>query len=259
MGALHRPDPTAGLIRPAKEAPRDRILFDGKALIGPDATINELGALVAALEADPSEIPVSRATRIALLLTALLGFRALEVSSLEWASVSLDGDAPSLTVTTSKTKAGLRTLPLPVSAVNVFAELKTVARKAAIYVFPAEEGAKRRAHMHPESLSRAFARACAKLKIEGVSVHDLRRTCLSGLCELGHESVAGRIAGHAARDVMGRHYDRSSRLEPMRAALSGWSDVVFDAAERHRSKKNETADNPADTGGNKQEVESAVG
>ena len=87
-------------------------------------------------------------------------------------------------------------------------------------------------HMHPESLSRAFARACDRLGIADASTHDLRRTCLSGLIELGHESVAERIASHAPRHVLGRHYDRSSRMEAMRAGLEAWSQAVDSARDR---------------------------
>ena len=46
IGAL---DPTAGLSRPAKEAPGDRVLFDGAVLVGPDPRVNEVGPLVEAL------------------------------------------------------------------------------------------------------------------------------------------------------------------------------------------------------------------
>jgi integrase len=99
-------------------------------------------------------------------------------------------------------------------------------------LFPAELGAKRAKHLHPESLSRAFARACARLGIADASTHDLRRTCLSGLIELGHEAVAERIAGHVPRHVMGRHYDRSTRAEAQRAALTAWSEAVDAAAWR---------------------------
>jgi integrase len=86
--------------------------------------------------------------------------------------------------------------------------------------------------MHPESLSRAFARICERLKIADVSTHDLRRTCLSGLNELGYEGLAERIAGHVPSTVMGRHYDKSKRLTPMLEALEAWSAVVDDAAQR---------------------------
>jgi integrase len=233
-GVVAAIDPTAGLAKPAKESPRDRVLFDGRVLVGPDAETNELGNLVAALGAEPAQIPVSRPTRIALDLTLRMGFRALETCSLEWRAVSLDGEAPSLSVTTSKTSAGLRTLPLPRAAVELLHEQKAASRKDAVYVFPAEDRSKRAKHMHPESLSRAFARACARLKIAGASTHDLRRTCLSGLIELGHEAVAERIAGHVPHHVLGRHYDRSSRLEAMRAALEAWSEAIDSAHARFR-------------------------
>ena len=94
-------------------------------------------------------------------------------------------------------------------------------------------GSKRALHLHPESLSRAFARTCAQLGIAGASTHDLRRTSLSGLAELGHEGVAGRIAGHRGSSVMAVHYDRSRRLAAMRTALLEWSSTI-DAARRAR-------------------------
>jgi len=235
-GVIGSVDPTAGLTRAAKEEPRDRILFDGKVLVGPDPSVNELGRLVTALTADPSPVPVSRPTRIALLLTLRLGLRALEACSLEWRAVTLGGDAPIVSVTRSKTSAGLRTLPLPPAAVGELRQLREGAGKSAAYLFPAEPSAKRAQHLHPESLSRAFARTCARLGIAGASTHDLRRTALSGLAELGHEGVAGRIAGHRGVGVMAVHYDRSKRLDAMRAALATWSAAIDDAAERAKTE-----------------------
>ena len=160
----------------------------------------------------------------------------LETCSLEWRAIDLDGDAPSVSVTSSKTKAGLRTLPLPKASAEILRELRGGAAKGANFVFPAEPGAKRAKHMHAESLSRAFARACARLEIAGASTHDLRRTCLSGLMELGHDTVAERIAGHVPRHVLGRHYDRSSRLDAMRAGLEEWAQAI-DAARVRSSEE----------------------
>ncbi len=231
-GLIGAADPTVGLSRPAKEAPRDRILFDGRVLVGPDPKVNELGRLAAALLAEPSPVPVSRPTRLALLLTLSMGFRALETCSLEWRAINLDGDTPTVAVTASKTRAGLRTLPLPKKAVKILEELRKGAGKGVGFVFPAEKGATRAKHMHAESLSRAFARACARLDIAGASTHDLRRTCLSGLMELGHDNVAERIAGHVPRHVLGRHYDRSSRLDAMREGLEEWANAIEVARER---------------------------
>ena len=149
-GLVTSADPTSGLSKPAKEAPRDRILFDGRILVGPDPKLNETGRLVDALISDHTPIPVSRPTRLALMLTLIMGFRAVETCSLEWRAINLDGDAPTATVTTSKTSAGLRTLPLPAVAVGFLRELKGEAGKGAKFVFPAEEGSRRAAHMHAE-------------------------------------------------------------------------------------------------------------
>jgi integrase len=238
-GLLDIADPTAGLSRPVKESPRDRILFDGRVLVGPDPSVNELGILVGALQDDDFRARATRSTRIALLLTVIMGFRALEVCALERRAVNLDSAGPTVTVTRSKTRAGLRTLPLPGLAVDLLSELP--AGRGGAFLFPAEEGSRRTAHLHPESLSRAFARTCERLGIEGATLHDLRRTCLSGLIELGHEAVAERIAGHTPRHVLGRHYDRSARLEPMRAALEAWAQSVLfassNAAEAHENSQ----------------------
>jgi integrase len=229
-------DPTAGLANPAREVPRDRILFDGGTLIAPDPRTNETGQLTCALITEPSPVPVSRSTRLALMLTLLLGLRVSETSSLEWRGILLDGDSPTVSVLRSKTKSGLRTLPLPRAAVAILTELRAQSGQGAIYVFPGADGAaaaaRRTPHLHPESLSRGFVRACVRLRIDGASAHDLRRTVLSALVELGHEGVAERIAGHAPRHTFGRHYNRSSQLGAMRLALEAWSAAVDDARAR---------------------------
>jgi integrase len=239
-GLITVADPTQGLTRPVKEAPRDRVLFDGQVLVGPDARTNEIGALMGALNAKPRPVQISDATRVALLLAILFGFRASEVCALEWRGVSLDREVPTISVTKSKTKAGQRTLPVPPNARELLREHQGRSRGGEKFLFPAEDGARRTEHLHPESLSRAFARACARLGIDGAVLHDLRRTALSGIIELGHGAVAERIAGHAATSVIGRHYDRSDRIQAMALALSDWSDAIRWAEEHHH--RSEVAD-----------------
>ena len=225
-------DPTDGLARPVKESPGERILFDGAVLVGPDPRSNEIGKLASGLNAEASPLPADAETSVAIMLTLRLGFRALEVSALEWRAVDLDAQPPTVTVTRSKTKAGLRTLPLPTAAAADLRRLRAVAPKGATFVFASAAGAGRAPHLHPESLSRAFTRCCAHLGIAHASAHDLRRTCLSGLAEMGHSGVAERIAGHIPRGVFGRHYDRSRQLEAMRVALEAWSGAIDAAAKR---------------------------
>lgn len=243
-GLIELADPTAALMRPAKERPRDRVLFDGHLLRGPDASSNELGLLVQSLKEGDRHVQAAKPARIAILLTLIMGFRALEVCGLEWSALNLESPDPAVTVTRSKTKAGLRTLPLPRLAVELLCDLRKTSALRGTYVFPAERRSRRAVHMHPESLSRAFTRTCGPdhLNIERVTLHDLRRTCLTGLIELGHEEVAGRIAGHSPRHVLGRHYDRSTRLEPMRAALEAWAGALEQAAARSRQSAAENFD-----------------
>ena len=78
-----------------------------------------------------------------------------------------------------------------------------------------------------------MARAADVLGLESVTLHDFRRTCISGLSELGFEGIAPRIAGHARKDVTGRHYDHSRRMPAMRAALMAWEAAVLDAHTRY--------------------------
>jgi integrase len=228
-------DPTTGLKKPAKDSEGERILFDGSLLTpreNPNSKLNELGVVAAALMDDGSSRTDGKPSRLALMLALRMGFRALEVCALEWSAITRDGETPTLTVTRSKTKAGRRTLPLPRAAVDILSGLKKKAKKGATYVFPADAGSARAEHIHPESLSRAFARISDRLKIVDVSTHDVRRTCLSGLNELGYEGLAERIAGHVPSTVMGKHYDKSKRLTPILLALEAWSAAVDAAMNR---------------------------
>lgn len=224
-GLISIPDPTDGLTRPAKEKPRSRVLFDGAVLVAPNPEVNELGAILGLLDANPSPIRLEEGTRLALHLVILLGLRAEECCALEWSAVALDRSPATISVTRSKTKAGHRTLPLPDIAADMLRKWRGNAKRTG-FCFPAARAQGRAAHLHPESLSRAFARICKRLGIQGATLHDLRRTCFSGLNELGHGSVAERIAGHVGNSVMARHYDRSDRLEAMHAALTAWASAV---------------------------------
>jgi integrase len=219
--------------RPAKEQARERVLFDGRVLRDMiDPELNETGRLITALMSADGPGP-DRGTRAALLLGLMLGMRAGEIAALEWSAVRLYDPMPVIVIVSGKTKAATRTLPLPPQAVAILRALKAAANGKGRYVFPARSGAGRTAHLHAESLSRAFSRLCASLKIDGAILHDLRRTCLSGLVEItGDETLAERIAGHKGKSTLSRHYDKSKRLEPMLAALSAWTGTLDAAAAR---------------------------
>ncbi|GLI93386.1 tyrosine-type recombinase/integrase [Methylocystis echinoides] len=234
--------PVAELGRPAREAARDRVLFDGRVLVDHlDRDRNEVGALAVAL-AGGGKFRTAPETRAALSLALVLGIRVGEAAALQWSAIHLDDDPPTLRIIKGKTKAAVRTLPLPGQAATLLRTLKARTGGGA-YVFPATpakrgsgRGEGRAPHLHPESISRALARIFEKLKIKAAVEHDLRRTCLSGIVELtGDDGLAERIAGHAGKTTLTRHYDQAKRLAPMLNALQQWADAVDDAAERRKA------------------------
>lgn len=236
-------NPADGLEKPVAEESRERVLFDGDLLQDlRRPVLNELGLLALALVENRPAIPVRADARAALRLCLILGLRAGEAAALETSEVRLDDPVPVLTVTASKTKAGLRTLPLPRQAVELLRPA-VAAANGGRFLFPARDGARRSGHLHAESITRAFARLIEVLRIEHVTPHDLRRTCITGLGELGFEGLSGRIAGHAAKNVTAKVYDRGRRLNPMLAALQTWADSI-DAAMMRAAAEVSTDANP---------------
>lgn len=243
-GVYNRESPAAALKRPASERARARVLFDGvvlKPLPGEGGDAGEVGRLAAALTDAEAPGP-DRSTKAALLLALMLGLRAGEVAALPWAAVRLDDQIPTLTVARGKTQAATRTLPLPPQAVGFLRGLKATAGKNARHVFPARSDGGRAEHLHPESMTRAFARLADRLGIKEATLHDLRRTALSAIVELtGDEALAERIAGHKGKSTLARHYDRSQRFAPMLDALTQWADAIDAAAARARASAEEAA------------------
>jgi integrase len=238
-GYLRSPSPAADIESPVSEVPRERILYDGVVLkprADEDGDTTELGRLVLALTDADAPGP-DRATRAAILLALMLGMRAGETASLTWPAVRLDDEPPTLTITKGKTKAATRTLALPPQAVALLRSLKATSR-ASKFVFPSRVGDGRAEHLHAESLSRAFSRLCVRLGIKAATLHDTRRTAFSGIIELsGDEGLAERIAGHAARTTMGKHYDKSKRLDDMLTALKAWANAIDEARDRAESAR----------------------
>ena len=225
-GVYTAQSPAADLTRPAKEEARQRVLFDP--IVYPSKQrpkLNETGAIVVAARSDEQ---LGEETRAAIYLSLALGLRASEVASVERTALQLDAEIPSIDIVKSKTGAGVRAIPLPTQAVELLRTLLDDSDARRKYLFPARNGAKRAGHIHPESLSRAFARLCARLNIEHATFHDLRRTVITGLGELtGDDTLAKRIVGHkdeTSRSTLAKHYDRSRRMKAMLAPLQQWAD-----------------------------------
>jgi integrase len=220
--ALVDASPVQLLYRPGgKEKPRERALSEA-----------ELGAFLANLEGALLDRQDTRRVAPVLRLLLLTGQRRGELALARWRDVTLDGEAPVWRIPAEHSKTGApHTVPLSPAAVAQFRALKKLAGSS-VYVFPTEDG---KAAADPKLITRSVARnlkrfttAAAKLDppvtLEPFTVHDLRRTCRTGLARLkvSHD-VAERVLNHKL-PAMRAVYDQHEPLEEMRAALVKWAE-----------------------------------
>jgi integrase len=179
----------------ANEGSRERIL-----------TPTEIRALWAALAADPfSEV-------IRLLL--LTGQRRVEIGKLTWSEV----DREMIVLPAARTKNS-RQHEVPLSRQALAMLERQPRRNATDFIFGG----------WGFNWTKGKAKLDRRLRIAPWTLHDLRRTCATGMAELGiqpHviESVLNHVSGHKA-GVAGI-YNRSKLIEPMREALQRWADHV---------------------------------
>ncbi len=98
-----------------------------------------------------------------------------------------------LTIRKKNTKRKLATRTIP-----IIEELRTILthyypEAGVIYLFPGRGSA----HMHPDSASKIFQRACEKVGIDGASTHSFRRTALTQMSDNNIPlRVIAEVSGH---------------------------------------------------------------
>ncbi|MEO8340379.1 MAG: tyrosine-type recombinase/integrase [Nitrospirota bacterium] len=201
--------PVKLLYRPGgKEKSRERTLTD-----------TELNALL-------SLQPPERWERFhhAINLLLLTGLRRSEMALGSWKEI----DFPNAlwVIPGERTKPG-KAHAVPLSD-WVIEELRALKREAegSPWLFPSEEDHKKPAD--PKLLTRNMARAQSRFQkqhsIGGFTLHDLRRTCRTGLSKLKVQPhVAERVLGHAQEKIAGT-YDLHDYLEEKREALEKWAE-----------------------------------
>lgn len=189
---------------PAKEIPRDRVL-----------NAEEIGVFWTELDA----AKMSEAARIALRLLLATGQRRGEVVRATWAEFDLDG--ATWEIPASRTKSGRpHGVPLSEMALDFLASAKTLSVGSA-WVFPSPRGDQ---PMAPAAVSHALHRNISHFQIATFTPHDLRRSCASGLAELGFDRITiAKILGHADGSITGRHYDHYDRWPERTLALDAWA------------------------------------
>ncbi len=147
-------------------------------------------------------------------LILVLGQRKTEVSDMAWPELDLDRSL--WLVPAERMKHGkTHMVPLPELALGIIRERPQTSE----YVFPS-----------PVNLDRPFrslGRAAKEVKtLSGIvdfRSHDLRRTCGSGITELGFSRfIMDRVLGHLEAGI-GARYDRYGYLKEKAAALTAWA------------------------------------
>jgi integrase len=199
-------DPASGIAKPAREVSRDRVLDD-----------RELAAIWHA--AGVMGWPWSPFVR----LLVLLGQRRSEVACLRWQD--LDLEAGVWRMPGEVTKMGRpRELPLPSAAVEIIAGLPRI--EGSTLVFPANRAG---SHRPISGYSKMKRRLDQLSGVTGWRLHDVRRSCATGLQRLGvrlevTEAVLGHVAG--SRGGIVGVYQRHEFLPEQRVALERWAEHV---------------------------------
>ncbi|MDB5392906.1 MAG: putative prophage integrase, partial [Rhodospirillales bacterium] len=202
-----RTTPVQLLFRPGgKEKARQRTLTD-----------KELGIFLA----DPQACTrYERLSRVMMVLL-LTGQRRGELTLARWSQ--LDFDARTWTIPDENAKGGRgHVVPLTDLAIEEFRALQREA-EGSPWVLPSNGGER---HVDPKQLTRSVAKCQKRFKNRGVAeftLHDLRRTCRTGLSRLKVEPhIAERVLNHAQQKIAGT-YDRFEYLDEKRVALEKWA------------------------------------
>ena len=194
--------PVANLKPPVKLEPRQRTLSD-----------NELKRVWKAAE----EFGYPFGPLIKLLI--LLGQRREETAHLQLNQIDFDARQWLIPVELSKSKRP-HMVPLSEVAIDIIKDLPTFRRGD--YLFSTSSGAR------PISgFSTLMDRLRTATKInERFTLHDLRRTCRSGLSRLGVQEIVGEMVLNHAPPKLVRTYDVHLYEAEKREALQLWADHV---------------------------------
>ncbi len=218
--AIVEDSPVKLLYRPGgREKPRQRVLSDA-----------ELRIFLADRRA------ATRFARLAHVITVLLltGQRRGELAGARWAQVDLY--ARTWRIPPEHSKNGRpHTVPLSDWAVHEFMELRSLAGKSA-WVLPNAEGS---GPLDAKLLTRGLAK-CQKrfqeLGIGAFTLHDLRRTCRTGLARLRiPPHIAERVLNHV-QDKIPATYDVHDYLDEKRDALDKWARFLAELLPAHASR-----------------------
>ncbi len=220
-------NPAKGLGFTHQSKPRSRILSD-----------DELAKLWNGIGTEPG---LSWQMRHILKLCVLTGQRRSEVAGALVSELRLTGANPSWRILSERMKKKNRDqiVPLSTQATELFKNAVTATGQLNGYVFPAlTDSTARLPHINGESVSRAMARLCERIKLKDAHTHDLRKCITTWLREHKRVSsdVVDLILHHSRKGVTATHYDFSVLEGPVRQAMQDWANHV-EAVSKHGGAK----------------------
>jgi integrase len=215
--------PMDGLVEPAEETPRTRVL-----------SVDEIRTLWNVL---PDAISNSVAVRRIVKLVLLTGQRPGEVTGMRRSELDLKARVWSMPG--ARTKNGHpHAVPLTDSAIEIIqAALADIDAKGEC-LFPTSEPGERLPHINPRAVARTLSRAHksstahpkGRFGMTPWAAHDLRRTALTGLAELGVAPIViGSVANHRTvtkASVTFASYVQYDYSKEKREALDLWDKRV---------------------------------
>jgi integrase len=211
-------DPTAGVKPRRDEVARDRIM-----------TRAELQRFWTGIDGAKG---VTEAIKITVKLALLTGQRIGEVARIKISDI----DAGLWTIPASNAKNGtLHTVPLSPQALALIGRAMVLSGAKRVqsadgtegapqWLFPSPDG---RTHIDTHAPTRAWDRVRSSLRLGDIRIHDLRRTCASGLAELGFgPDIIGKVLNHtstAKSGVTSAVYIRHGFTAEKRRALEAWA------------------------------------
>jgi integrase len=227
-------NPATGFARLGDQEPRGRIWSDDELRTLWSSLDDQSGLL----DEKGSAIHLGEPMSIAIKLLTILAQRRSEVIGMRRAELDL---AARIWLIPPKRIKGSRAhlVPLPDMAVDLIKRAMVLAdfdrEEPSQYVFPTprSKGETRDNPIMPASVSHAMTRLRVGMKIDDVTIHDLRRTASTnmtsercGVSPFIRSKVLGHLDAGGGAQVSVLHYDANSYVSEKRAALEAWTKVL---------------------------------
>lgn len=174
---------------------------------------------------DPDRCRADKVTIAALRILILTGQREREVTDAEWSEIDLKAGLWAIPAHRAKTGRS-HVVHLAPQAIDVLTNLSMIANgRKHVFPSPLRVGQAIYGRSVCNALNLMFARQ-ALPRVTRCHVHDLRRTLITRLPDLGFEPfIAHKIANHVLPGVLA-HYNYNEYMDQRRAALLKWAHTI---------------------------------